>query len=323
MQLSSEDGGTMSNTTIPTCPGGDAKLQSYVQFPECWDGRNLDSPDHRSHMAYAQRNEAQARIGCRATHPVPVPQLGLKTRYDSYGGSGFTLASGSPSTMHADFFNAWDQTELERLVKRCINDPYRNGEPCRGQGLYTPNPSYPNATPPPVPSDRYADAVNADAPLWFKNQVYTFTGSNYQSLPDVGGALGDFTVEFEFNEPAKSTDDYLFSTGPDNIGVYSNAGSIRALSKGQPSIQTQGEHSLNVTHHLVYTRSASVTKLYVDKVLVGSAMGGASTLLNPRVWRLGNYFQGTYARWKGTLSRPAFYTKALSAERVAAHYDAR
>jgi hypothetical protein len=32
-----------------------------------------------------------------------------------------TLSSGAASTMHADFFNAWDQDELTALVDSCIN----------------------------------------------------------------------------------------------------------------------------------------------------------------------------------------------------------
>ena len=32
-----------------------------------------------------------------------------------------TLSSGAASTMHADFFNAWDQQKLTALVDRCIN----------------------------------------------------------------------------------------------------------------------------------------------------------------------------------------------------------
>jgi hypothetical protein len=31
------------------CPDG---LRSQVFFPSCWDGKNLDSPDHQSHVAY-------------------------------------------------------------------------------------------------------------------------------------------------------------------------------------------------------------------------------------------------------------------------------
>jgi hypothetical protein len=31
------------------CPNG---LRAQVFFPSCWDGVNLDSPDHQSHVAY-------------------------------------------------------------------------------------------------------------------------------------------------------------------------------------------------------------------------------------------------------------------------------
>ena len=37
---------------IPTnCPAGNY-IQMTVAFPQCWDGVHLDSPDHKSHMAY-------------------------------------------------------------------------------------------------------------------------------------------------------------------------------------------------------------------------------------------------------------------------------
>ena len=31
------------------CPDG---MRAQVYFPSCWDGVNLDSPDHKSHMSY-------------------------------------------------------------------------------------------------------------------------------------------------------------------------------------------------------------------------------------------------------------------------------
>ena len=36
--------------TPPDCGGGTLVLQ--LRFPDCWDGVNLDSADHKSHMAY-------------------------------------------------------------------------------------------------------------------------------------------------------------------------------------------------------------------------------------------------------------------------------
>ncbi|EEB92864.1 hypothetical protein MPER_08563, partial [Moniliophthora perniciosa FA553] len=32
-----------------SCPSG---IRSQVNFPSCWDGKNVDSPDHRSHVAF-------------------------------------------------------------------------------------------------------------------------------------------------------------------------------------------------------------------------------------------------------------------------------
>ena len=100
----------------PTCPGGRAtSLRLHVTFPSCWDGRRLDSPDHQSHVAYPMRGR------CPRTHPVALPQLTVITRYRDAGGAGLELASKGVYSAHADFFNAWRQGELERLVTSCLN----------------------------------------------------------------------------------------------------------------------------------------------------------------------------------------------------------
>lgn len=104
-----------STTEVPSCPTG-SHLVVRIFFPDCWDGINLDSADHRSHMAYSARGR------CPMTHPVPVPMLRLGVHFEnSNGGSDVTFSSGAPSTMHADFFNAWNQPALERLVRQCLN----------------------------------------------------------------------------------------------------------------------------------------------------------------------------------------------------------
>ena len=61
-------------TSIPSCAVGD-ELNLAIIFPQCWDGKNLDSPDHKSHMAYATGK------GCPGTHPVPLPEIALNTHY--------------------------------------------------------------------------------------------------------------------------------------------------------------------------------------------------------------------------------------------------
>ncbi|WP_197038466.1 DUF1996 domain-containing protein [Herbidospora cretacea] len=108
------------------CPAG-TMLESYLDFPQCWDGVNLDSPDHKSHMAYPV-NQA-----CPSTHPVPVPKLRQVLRYPVNGDpSRIRLSSGRGFTMHGDFFNAWPEAEMWQRVRDCIRPVIKcgaNGRP--------------------------------------------------------------------------------------------------------------------------------------------------------------------------------------------------
>ena len=75
--------------SVPTCPDARGSfLRLHIRFPECWDGRRLDSADHKSHMAYAMRS------GCPSTHPVEVPQITQIYRYPSQGRRGLLARLG-------------------------------------------------------------------------------------------------------------------------------------------------------------------------------------------------------------------------------------
>jgi hypothetical protein len=106
--------GSERSVTPPECPEG-RPLRLAVAFPDCWDGRRLDSPDHRGHTARSEGGE------CPAGHPVPVPQLVLAISYPVAGsGHDLSLASGSLLTAHADFLNAWDPAKLRTEVESCL-----------------------------------------------------------------------------------------------------------------------------------------------------------------------------------------------------------
>jgi hypothetical protein len=108
--------GVTKVTTFPACAPGQS-IETRVEFPNCWDGVNLDSVDHKSHMAYGGLSK------CPADHPVAVPRLTLHVTWENVTPNPATasLASGSTVTMHADFFNAWDQSALGGLVSQCLN----------------------------------------------------------------------------------------------------------------------------------------------------------------------------------------------------------
>ncbi|MGZ6978135.1 MAG: DUF1996 domain-containing protein [Acidimicrobiia bacterium] len=109
-----DDDTVPAGVDVLTCPLGTLVL--HVNFPDCWDGVNLDSPDHASHMAYHGKGGL-----CPADHPVLLPRIRVNVRYPTTGGPTAELASGGQYSGHADFFNVWVPTELKRLVKTCIN----------------------------------------------------------------------------------------------------------------------------------------------------------------------------------------------------------
>jgi hypothetical protein len=120
-------GHPQSSRDFLDCPPG-SKLETYLDFPTCWDGRSLDSADHRSHLAFSPG------IGhpCPSTHPVPVPRVEFLITYP-VNGTGLTLGgtrngvnvTTAPGyTFHGDFFNAWPAAELQRRVTNCINAGY-------------------------------------------------------------------------------------------------------------------------------------------------------------------------------------------------------
>ncbi|KAL5449996.1 hypothetical protein PMIN05_001128 [Paraphaeosphaeria minitans] len=62
------------------CPAG---IMVNVRFPTCWDGVNLDSPDHMSHVAYPSSGTFESNGPCPSTHPVKLPQLFYEVIFDT------------------------------------------------------------------------------------------------------------------------------------------------------------------------------------------------------------------------------------------------
>ncbi|WP_113699316.1 DUF1996 domain-containing protein [Nonomuraea lactucae] len=118
--------GSRTSADIPaSCPPGSA-LIVRLKAPSCWDGVNLDSANHKSHMAFPVRGV------CPPSHPVPLPMLEMKVPYKLPGGvtRGLRYSSGAGYSFHYDFMNGWDQARQAALVKHCVN----GGRQCNGVG---------------------------------------------------------------------------------------------------------------------------------------------------------------------------------------------
>ncbi|WP_394619599.1 DUF1996 domain-containing protein [Lentzea sp. JNUCC 0626] len=134
-----ECGDSAKNWDIPSWCAPGSQLNVRFQAPSCWNGRDLDSADHKSHMAYPDR----ATLVCPPSHPVAVPMIEFKMAFPVSGDmSRVRLSSGRGYTWHYDFMNAWDAPTQAALVRHCINgglqcDPrgYDQYKPHRGAAL--------------------------------------------------------------------------------------------------------------------------------------------------------------------------------------------
>lgn len=118
-----ECGNSYENFEFPaTCPNtADVQLNIRLQAPSCWDGIHLDTPDHRSHMAYPIATGANENV-CPADHPVALPMIEFKMAWPVNGDmSQVKLSSGTGHSFHYDFFADWDDATQAAMVAHCIN----------------------------------------------------------------------------------------------------------------------------------------------------------------------------------------------------------
>jgi hypothetical protein len=95
-----------------------------IMFPACWDGKNLDSHNHRSHVAYP---DLVMGGSCPPGYPVVLPGLFYETIWATNAFRGkageFVISNGDSDGFgyHADFMNGWNEAFLQQAVDTCTN----------------------------------------------------------------------------------------------------------------------------------------------------------------------------------------------------------
>jgi hypothetical protein len=106
----------------PICPNG-SKVKRIHTFPSCWDGKNIDSANHRTHIVFPDASGKCAK-GFRA-----VPKLQISLTYNiphdiqvkkQYKVDAFPQEKHNPLSDHDDFANVMSQRLMNNLVN-CVN----------------------------------------------------------------------------------------------------------------------------------------------------------------------------------------------------------
>ncbi|MFD6920356.1 DUF1996 domain-containing protein [Streptomyces sp. NPDC059944] len=200
----------------PVCPQGSDVVRTF-RFQSCWDGANIDSANHRTHVAFqdAEGNcpggfKAIPQLVQRIVYGVDAPSLKDGGRTSPlFAVDSFPEQLHKPVTDHGDFINVFDEGLMKDAVD-CINqgrkcgvgagddnsqDPEETGKPQEpSKSAEPPNPS--ESADPPNPSEEPTEqpAPTADDP----------SDDNGGQAPgdDDGGQTAEPTADTPGTEPA-------------------------------------------------------------------------------------------------------------------------
>ncbi|KAM3519547.1 hypothetical protein NHJ13051_007425 [Beauveria bassiana] len=100
------------------------RMRAETFFPSCWDGQNLDSSNHKDHMAFPAVGAYNFGV-CPASHPTAILSVFYEFFYDTGAledPNRLVWAMGDPTGygLHGDYLQGWtDQQRLDDAIATC------------------------------------------------------------------------------------------------------------------------------------------------------------------------------------------------------------
>ena len=107
-------------------------IRLELMFPSCWDGENVDSYDHRSHVAFPSLVQDGV---CPDGFVSRIPALFYEMAWETTAFKGipghFVLSNSDYTGLgyHGDFISGWDSSFLKTAGEKC-SDPSGQVEKC-------------------------------------------------------------------------------------------------------------------------------------------------------------------------------------------------
>ncbi|GCB49899.1 DUF1996 domain-containing protein [Streptomyces sp. NL15-2K] len=116
----------------PICPEGSSVVRTS-NFQSCWDGQNIDSANHRTHVDFVEADgscsngfQAIPQLQVRLVYDVQAPQIENGQVVNPFAVDSFPDQLHKPITDHNDFINFFDEETMNQMVE-CIN----SGQDCQ------------------------------------------------------------------------------------------------------------------------------------------------------------------------------------------------